>query len=466
MLEIDALVVRNFLIALAIGALVGIEREKHKATEHPNSFGGVRTFILLAQIGAVSSWLSLHLQSPWIFIVALLGVICAVLTAYVIENRQTQALGLTSQISAITVCLLGGAVMYGYAEIAVVMAIVTSAILTFKQPLHGFVARLGTDDLVAAVKLAIATFIVLPLLPNAPIDPWLIFNPYKLWLLVILISGLSLLGYVAVRILGQAKGHAVAGLAGGLVSSTAVSLSFARLSRLAPTGLATTGLATTGLATGLATTGLATTGLVTTGSAEMAPLMKQQNHALAAGILLAWFMMCLRLLIMVGLLSLSLLQQLWPMLAAMALVSAVAALWFFQQSRQQAISAGLNQTETAVKVANPFSLLAAGQFGLLFLAVLAIVRLTELYLPQQGLYLVAAIAGTTDVDAITLSMTELAKDQTKLSLAASAIIIATLSNTVVKALMVGVLGSKMLGQKVGAAAGAMVLAGVLGLVFV
>lgn len=447
MLEIDALVVRNFLIALAIGALVGIEREKHKATEHPNSFGGVRTFILLAQIGAVSSWLSLHLRSPGIFIVALLGVICAVLTAYVIENRQTQALGLTSQISAITVCLLGGAVMYGYAEIAVVMAIVTSAILTFKQPLHGFVARLGTDDLVAAVKLAIATFIVLPLLPNAPIDPWLIFNPYKLWLLVILISGLSLLGYVAVRILGQAKGHAVAGLAGGLVSSTAVSLSFARLSRLAPTGLATTGL-------------------VTTGSAEMAPLMKQQNHALAAGILLAWFMMCLRLLIMVGLLSLSLLQQLWPMLAAMALVSAVAALWFFQQSRQQAISAGVNQTETAVKVANPFSLLAAGQFGLLFLAVLAIVRLTELYLPQQGLYLVAAIAGTTDVDAITLSMTELAKDQTKLSLAASAIIIATLSNTVVKALMVGVLGSKMLGQKVGAAAGAMVLAGVLGLVFV
>jgi uncharacterized membrane protein (DUF4010 family) len=444
MLEIDALVVRNFLIALAIGALVGIEREKHKATEHPNSFGGVRTFILLAQIGAVSSWLSLHLQSPWIFIVALLGVISAVMTAYVIENRRTQALGLTSQISAITVCLLGGAVMYGYAEIAVVMAIVTSAILTFKQPLHGFVARLGTDDLVAAVKLAIATFIVLPLLPNTPIDPWLIFNPYKLWLLVILISGLSLLGYVAVRILGQARGHAVAGLAGGLVSSTAVSLSFARLSRLAPTGVISSSSAPETAASGL---------------------VKQQNDALAAGILLAWFMMCLRLLIMVGLLSWSLFQQLWPMLAAMALVSAVAAFGLFQHSRQQTHLGGSAQHETAVKVTNPFSLLAAGQFGLLFLAVLAIVRLAELYLPQQGLYLVAAIAGTTDVDAITLSMTELAKDQAKLSLAASAIVIATLSNTVVKALMVAILGSKMLAQKVGVAAGAMVFAGVLGLVF-
>ncbi len=444
MLEIDALVVRNFLIALAIGALVGIEREKHKATEHPNSFGGVRTFILLAQIGAVSSWLSLHLQSPWIFIVALLGVISAVMTAYVIENRRTQALGLTSQISAITVCLLGGAVMYGYAEIAVVMAIVTSAILTFKQPLHGFVARLGTDDLVAAVKLAIATFIVLPLLPNTPIDPWLIFNPYKLWLLVILISGLSLLGYVAVRILGQARGHAVAGLAGGLVSSTAVSLSFARLSRLAPTGVISSSSAPETAASGL---------------------VKQQNDALAAGILLAWFMMCLRLLIMVGLLSWSLFQQLWPMLAAMALVSAVAAFWLFQHSRQSTHLGGSAQHETAVKVTNPFSLLAAGQFGLLFLAVLAIVRLAELYLPQQGLYLVAAIAGTTDVDAITLSMTELAKDQAKLSLAASAIVIATLSNTVMKALMVAILGSKMLAQKVGVAAGAMVFAGVLGLVF-
>ncbi len=433
MLDIDVVVVRNFFIALAIGALVGIEREKHKTTEHPHGFGGVRTYILLAQMGAVSSWLSLHLQSPWLFMGTVFGTTLAVLSAYVLENRHTAALGLTSQLSAITVCLLGGAVMYGYAEIAVVMAIVTSAVLTFKQPLHGFVNQLAADDLVAAVKLAIATFIVLPLLPNHPIDPWQILNPYKLWLLVILISGLSLLGYIAVRLLGQARGHALAGLAGGLVSSTAVSLSFARLSRL----------------------------IAERGTAQSLPSQQQETYALAAGILLAWLMMGLRLLGMVGLLAWPLFQQIWPMLSVMTVLSGLAALWFYQQG-----SVTIGGASDAVQVKNPFSLLAAAQFGLLFLLVLGIVRLTELYLPIESLYLVAAIAGTTDVDAITLSMTELVKQKQNLTIAAAAIVIATLSNTLVKALMVAVLGSAMLRKQVLSAAAVIVLAGGLTLLLV
>ncbi|MGA9031038.1 MAG: MgtC/SapB family protein, partial [Sulfuricaulis sp.] len=223
--EVDVVVVRNFLIALLIGALVGIEREKHKVTEHPESFGGLRTFILFAQAGAVGAWLSQHIGTPWVFIATLTAVAAAVVTAYVLESRvKPDALGLTTEISAITVCLLGGAVMYGYAELAVALAILTSAVLTFKQPLHGVVQKLGTDDLYAGLKLLIATFIVLPLLPAQPIDPLQALNPYKLWLLVILISGMSLVGYVAVRWLGTARGTAITGLSGGLVSSTAVSL--------------------------------------------------------------------------------------------------------------------------------------------------------------------------------------------------------------------------------------------------
>src|SRR5512147_374372 len=183
--EVDVFVVRNFLIALLIGALVGIEREKHKVTEHPESFGGLRTFILFAQAGAVGAWLSQHIGTPWVFIATLTAVAAAVVTAYVLESRvKPDALGLTTEISAITVCLLGGAVMYGYAELAVALAILTSAVLTFKQPLHGVVQKLGTDDLYAGLKLLIATFIVLPLLPAQPIDPLQALNPYKLWLLV------------------------------------------------------------------------------------------------------------------------------------------------------------------------------------------------------------------------------------------------------------------------------------------
>ena len=147
MMELDGVVVRNFLLALAIGALVGIEREKHKTAEHPASFGGLRTFILLALAGAISAWLSQQLQSPWLFLLTAFAVLTLVLTAYILENRQQSALGLTTEISAVIVCLLGGAVMYGQAELAVVLAILTSAILTFKQPLHGLVSQIDSSDL-------------------------------------------------------------------------------------------------------------------------------------------------------------------------------------------------------------------------------------------------------------------------------------------------------------------------------
>ncbi len=405
-MDIDLVVVRNFALALAIGALVGIEREKHKTQTPGISFGGVRTFILLAQVGAVSAWLSLHIQSPWIFAVALLTVGAFVLTAYRLENQgELRSLGLASEISALTVFLLGGAVMYGYAELAVPLAILTSAVLTFKQPLHGLVAKLASDDWVAGVKLLIATFIVLPLLPNHPIDPWQAINPYKLWLLVILISALSLVGYIAMRVLGAVKGTLVAGLTGGLVSSTAVSLSFARLSQTM-TGQHASGI----------------------------------SYALAAGILWAWLVMCFRVLLMAGLLYLPMLQALWPTVAVMAVLTLGFALFYSKRGHS-----GVD-TSTSEPLANPFSLWAAVQFGLVFAVVLLVVSLTEHYAPAQGLYLVSTLAGVADVDAITLSMTELAQ-QDKVPLAAQALMLALMSNTVVKTALVWSLASTELKQR-------------------
>ena len=139
--------------------------------------------------------------------------------------------GLTSEMAAIAVFLLGAMAVAGEAELAVALGVVTSAVLAFKQPLHGAVRRLDTQDVFAGLKLLIASFIVLPLLPDTTIDPWQAINPYKLWLLVVLISALSLAGYVAVRWLGSTHGSAITGLAGGLVSSTATTLNFARSSR-------------------------------------------------------------------------------------------------------------------------------------------------------------------------------------------------------------------------------------------
>jgi uncharacterized membrane protein (DUF4010 family) len=419
MLEIDAVVVRNFLIALLIGALVGIEREKHKAAEHPASFGGLRTFILFAEAGAIGAWLSQHLGTPWVFIATLAAVTVAVVTAYVLENRmKPDSLGLTTEIAALTVCLLGGAVMYGYAELAVALAILTSAVLAFKQPLHGLVQKLGTDDLYAALKLLIATFIVLPLLPAQPIDPLQALNPYKLWLLVILISGLSLVGYVAVRWLGAARGTAITGLSGGLVSSTAVSLSFARQSRTDKDPLA--------------------------------------GDAFAAAILLAWMVMFVRVVVTVAIVHPPLVARLLLPFTAMAVAAAglAGAFYWLGARRPRPVEAS-----GEVRVKNPFSLVAATRFGLVFALVLVVVKLTERYAPAEGLYVVAGVAGLTDVDAITLSMAELAGQSGELATAATAIALAALSNTLVKCGMVVVLGSRALRWRLTLATAAIVAVG-------
>jgi len=401
MMDLEASVVGNFLLALAIGALVGIEREKHKTAEHPGSFGGLRTFILLAQAGAVSAWLSIQLQSPWLFLLTVLAVLALVLTSYILENRLQPALGLTTEISAVTVCLLGGAVMYGQAALAVVLAILTSAILTFKQPLHGLVSKIDSSDLYAAIKLLLATFIILPLLPNQSIDPWQALNPFKLWLLVIFMSALSLVGYLATRWLGAARGTAVAGLSGGLVSSTAVTLSFARQSK--------------------------------TDQDPAAGAM------LASGILLAWLVMFVRVMVIVALVYFPLLHHIWLPFSLMALVTLLFAGYCYWQGEQRR---QLQQRQ--VSLTNPFSLWEASKFGLLFAAVLLAVKLAEQYLPAQSLYVLAAIAGMTDVDAITLSMAELGRQGSAPTLVAGAIIIATLSNTLIKCGLVLLTGSNPL----------------------
>lgn len=407
MTTFDFELVQKFLIALLLGALVGMEREKHLRSDEPASFGGLRTFILVAQAGAISAWLSLHLQAPWLFVMVVLIVGLVASVAYIVENRRLQkSSGLTSEISAITVCLLGGAVMYGFTELAVMLGILTSAVLTFKRPLHSLVNKIGDDDLYAIMKLLIASFIILPLLPNEPIDPWQALNLYRLWLLVVLISAMSLLGYVAVRWFGPARGAVITGATGGLASSTATTLSFARASKTERGSLAASTQAT--------------------------------------GVLLAWLVMFIRVPVTVAIVFKPLVPLLLIPFSTMALVTAGIAGCYYWASKQQTGDAELAE----LKVKNPFSLMAAIKFGLMLAAVLLVVKATELYAPSQAMYLVAALAGLTEVHAITLSMADYARSTSGgLALAAGAITVAALSNTLVKCGLVILLGSKALAKK-------------------
>lgn len=415
----DLEVARNFLIALLIGALVGIDRERKKAAEPGGSFGGIRTHILLALLGAASARLSLERSSPWVLAVALAVVGAAVVAGYVRSGRtREEPHGLTSEMAAIAVFLLGAMAVAGDAALAVALGVVTSAVLAFKQPLHGAVRRLDTQDVFAGLKLLIASFIVLPLLPDRTIDPWQAVNPYKLWLLVILISGLSLAGYVAVRWLGSARGSAVTGLAGGLVSSTATTLSFARSSR--------------GDAAG-------------------------DGHALAAGILIAWLVMFARMAVLVAVVNRPLLAAAWLPIAAMSAATAAFAAWHYRAGLARAPGA-----RQPLAVSNPFSLTAAVKFGALFAVVLLVVKLAQRYAPE-GVYVVAALAGSVDVDAITLSMADAARDSAGLAQATAAIVIAAVANTVVKCGIVLALGAGRVRAQVSVATAALLATGLLAL---
>src|SRR6476646_2194173 len=193
----------DFATAILLGALVGIEREKRKDEEKTGHIAGLRTFILLALLGAAAGWLSQTLSTPWILAAALLIVGAVVVTGYFVTARSSQdGKGLTTEVAAVVVFLLGAMVMLGYSALAIGLGVVTAAVLAYTQPLHGFVEQLGWDDVYAGLRLLIATFIALPLLPNEPIDPSGALNPYTLWLLVIRISSLSLVGYVLTRLLG------------------------------------------------------------------------------------------------------------------------------------------------------------------------------------------------------------------------------------------------------------------------
>ena len=387
---LDTRLVWDLVSALIIGALVGIEREKSKASSGNVGIGGVRTFILFSLSGAVAAWLSQTLDNAWVLVAAILAVGALAVAGYLAQARfKPGAVGLTTETAAVAVCLLGAACTLGHRGPALAVGIAVSAILAYKEPLHGLVSKLGPDDISAGVKLLAASFIVLPLLPTEAIDPWGALVPRSLWMLVILIAALSLVGYVATRALGPERGTAITGLSGGLVSSTAVTLTFAKRSR---------------------------------------EEKGATDDALAAGTFLAWGVMFVRVVVLAALVHPPLAVPMLVPFGAMALVTAATALLLLRRSRSAAASTG-----AGVALRNPFSLLEAVKFALLFGVVLLVMTLVEQRFPKGGTYVVAALAGMSDVDAITLSMATLSRaGDTAMKTAALSILVAVLANTLVK----------------------------------
>ena len=212
-----------FVYALAIGLLIGFERER----SHPPSrrLAGSRSFALVGLVGAAAAFLG-----PWAVVAGLVIIGALVLLGY----RQTSPTdpGTTTEVALLATFLLG-AMTVDHAPLAAALAIVTAVLLRSKRTIHAFAREVITDaELEDALKFLVLAFVVLPLLPDRDLGPYGALNPHRIWLIVVTLTGISWVGYIAVRALGPRRGLLVTGLAGGFVSASATTAAMARRSRL------------------------------------------------------------------------------------------------------------------------------------------------------------------------------------------------------------------------------------------
>ncbi len=385
-----------FLVSLGIGLLIGLERERN-----PRAKAGLRTFALTSLLGTLCAMLAQQTGSPWLLVVGFGAVGAYIVAAYLGEHAPEAEPGTTTEAALLVCYTLGAMVWHGEHELAIMLAIVTTVLLYFKPEMQGIARQLSRRDLVSILQFAVLTFIILPILPDHDFGPFQSFNPHQTWLMVVLISGIGLAGYVALRLFGQRYGSLLLGFLGGLVSSTATTLVYARHAKAYP---------------------------------ERIPLA-------ATVILLANLVVMVRLGVLAAAVAPGTLPQLLPVLGVgFALGFAVTLL---QWGRNRS-AAELPMPETG----NPTELRTAVGFGILYAIVLFIASWVADLSGEGGLYGVAAIAGLTDVDAITLSSLRLFSLGKILEpQLATVIVISFLSNMGLKLALTFAIGGRALGLR-------------------
>ena len=385
-----------YLISLAIGLLIGLERERN-----PSAKAGLRTFSLVALAGTLGAMLSDQTGEPWILAAGLL-VMGGMMVAAHLKEAPVEDPG-TTTVAAVVVCYaLGAMVWYGQVHVAVTLAILSTVLLYFKAELKGVSQTLTRRDLLSILQFAVLSLVVLPILPNENYGPYSAINPYQVWWMVVLISGLSLAGYAALRIAGPRHGALLTGIFGGVASSTATTLAFSRHAR------------------------------------EEARLTGMS----AVVILTANWVVLIRLAILTGVMAPSLLPDMAVILAGGLLTGGIVL-----GLRWKGLESKTNAPE--LELGNPTEIRMALSFGALYAAVLfATAWLTD-WAGHVGTYGIAVVSGLTDIDAITLSTLRLLGLETLgLHEALTAILLALLANIVFKSGLALVLGGLPLARLV------------------
>ncbi|MFA7238322.1 MAG: MgtC/SapB family protein [Phycisphaeraceae bacterium] len=402
-------------LAMGLGLLVGLQRE-HAA----KTVAGIRTFALITLLGAVCG-LMMTTVGAWLVAVGLAGVAGMILMAEGREGRcaspakqEDVHIGTTTGVAAMVMYGVGVMLAMNLVAMALIVAGVTAILLQMKKPLHEWVGKLDATDWRAISQFVLITLVILPVLPNQRYGPYQVLNPYRIWLMVVLIVTISLGAYVAYKLLGAKRGTVVGGLLGGLISSTATTVSFARMAR--EKGIEASGHMSAGWGRGKQVTRGASLGAVV--------------------IMLATAVVNVRVLVLMGVVSREMLMAAWgPVMVILGVMLLVCAAGYGLMKPGETTDNPLH--------GNPAQLKMAMLFASMYAMVLLAVAFAKEHLGNQGLYAVGAISGLTDLDAITLSLANMvSRGQVDPATAWRVVVVATMANLAFKAGIAGLIGGR------------------------
>ncbi len=390
----DNSLLQNLAIAFGLGLLVGLQREK-AASE----VAGIRTFPLITVSGTLCALLSQHFGG-WVLAAGFLAIAAMVISASVIKQSRNYDPGLTTEVAATVMFSVGAYLVIGNPTVAIVIGAMVAVLLQMKDTLHDFVHKMGEHDVLAVMRFAAIALVILPILPNQTYGPFHVLNPYDIWRMVVLIVGISLSGYAAYKVFKASAGTVLAGILGGLISSTATTVSYARNTKNTP----------------------------------------ESSSLASIAIMLASTVSVIRVTITFMVIAPAYIIELAPPLLTMfAAMVCISGFMYLQRS-----GTGQEMPEQE----NPTELMSAIVFGLLYGAIIFAVAAAKELLGPNSLYVIAMISGLTDVDAITLSTGHLIDTQ-RLGTAIGwrLVLIAIMSNLVFKLGAVAFLGNKQLLKK-------------------
>ncbi|MHB1196959.1 MAG: MgtC/SapB family protein [Lutibacter sp.] len=408
--EFDFLI--RMLVTAGIGFVLGLEREYSQYSEKGEIFAGLRTFTLVALLGFLTAYLGITF-TYWIFIAGFLGVVTIVAISYWVTSNEGN-IGSTTEFAIIFTFLLGGLVLVGNINLSLALTVITVVLLSLKLTFRTMIGQLTQKELFAFVRFVVIALLILPFLPNEFYGPYEVINPREVGWIIVLTSGIGFVGYILMKFLGTDRGILLTSILGGLVSSTLVTFMFSKKSKETP---------------------------------ELS-----QNYAV--GIFAAATIMVLRIFLLVFIFNKAMLVELSIPLLIILLTAFGIALYFYNKQFEK------QHTVDKIVLGDPLNIKNAVFFGVFYMGILLLVSYANHVYGTKGIYLSSAISALTDIDAIAISVSKLGGTTMNLLIAQNAILLATLSNTVVKIGIAVLTGSRQLKKYVLIGYGFIFIAGI------